>query len=130
MNLSTREEEIDNVRHLFQRLSENFFKDWCQVPVAVLLTKMDAVPQAQHEEIRGIIAEECARFLRNWQVFICAAVPKHPDVLGPGTGVKDVLLYLKEQMTKSVRVAEIGFRGSAARTFLALASLTGANGAN
>src|SRR5207248_113778 len=126
MDLNTRHVELDNVRHLFQRLIENFFRGQRQVPVAVLITKMDDVPKEQHEEARGMMARECAKFFHQWQVFVCAAVPRRPEVLGPGTGVKDVLLYIKDQMTKSVRVAEVEFTGPAERTFLALASLTGA----
>jgi len=126
VDLSTRHVELANVAHLFERLADKFFKERDQVPVAVLITKMDDVAQAQHAEVREMISKECARFLRRWQVFLCAAVPKHPEILAAGTGVKDVLSYLTQELTNSVQVAEVGFAGPAQRTFLGLASLVGA----
>lgn len=120
MDPSSRHVELANLRYLFQRTSQGFLRHGNQVPAAILITKMDDVPETQHHEVRRLTAEVCSQYPHNWETFICAAVPEHPDVLTPGTGVKEALLYLIHNMVPEARKISAGEPPHAERTFLAL----------
>jgi hypothetical protein len=105
-----------DLRHLLLRTKAEFSRAGKSMPpVAIAVTKCDALAHGEYAALAGVLEQSCGRCLENFRLFQCAAVSYHPEVLPVGSGVKESLEYLT--LSVGSRAGVEPRRGSVDRTF-------------